>query len=67
MSITRRFLLAPSLARLLEQERGGRDILEGHDIAVNAVILLKDQAHLAFQQIAAIGRGSDELSRRAVG
>jgi CYTH domain-containing protein len=30
MSITRRFLLAPSLARLLEQERGGRHILEGY-------------------------------------
>jgi CYTH domain-containing protein len=30
MSITRRFLLAPSLARLLEQERGGRQVLEGY-------------------------------------
>jgi CYTH domain-containing protein len=30
MSITRRFLLASSLARLLEQERGGRQVLEGY-------------------------------------
>jgi hypothetical protein len=30
MSITRRFLLAPSLARLLEQERGGRHVIEGY-------------------------------------
>jgi CYTH domain-containing protein len=30
MRITRRFLLASSLARLLEQERGGRHILEGY-------------------------------------
>jgi CYTH domain-containing protein len=30
MSITRSFLLASSLARLLEQERGGRAILEGY-------------------------------------
>jgi CYTH domain-containing protein len=30
MSITRRFLLAPSLARLLAQERGGRHVTEGY-------------------------------------
>jgi hypothetical protein len=30
MSITRRFLLAPSLARLLEQEREGRHVIEGY-------------------------------------
>jgi CYTH domain-containing protein len=30
MSITRRFLLAPSLARLLEKERGGRRVTEGY-------------------------------------
>jgi CYTH domain-containing protein len=30
VSITRRFLLAPSLARLLEKERGGRPITEGY-------------------------------------
>ena len=30
MSITRRFLLASSLARLLEQERGGRQVTEGY-------------------------------------
>ena len=30
MSITRSFLLALSLARLLEQERGGRHVLEGY-------------------------------------
>ena len=51
---------------LAEHGQFGRDILEGHDIAVDAVVLLKDQAHLAFQQIAAIGRGGDELGRRAV-
>jgi CYTH domain-containing protein len=30
MSITRRFLLAPSLARLVEKERGGRPVTEGY-------------------------------------
>jgi CYTH domain-containing protein len=30
MSITRRFLLASSLARLLEKERGGRHVTEGY-------------------------------------
>lgn len=30
MSITRRFLLAPSLARLIEKERQGRLIIEGY-------------------------------------
>ncbi len=30
MSITRRFLLAPSLARLIEKERGGTRITEGY-------------------------------------
>jgi CYTH domain-containing protein len=30
MSITRRFLLAPSLARLIEKERGGHRVAEGY-------------------------------------
>src|SRR5918995_6992073 len=30
MRITRRFLLAPSLARLIEKERGGQDVVEGY-------------------------------------
>ena len=30
MSITRRFLLAPSLARLIEKERGGHHVSEGY-------------------------------------
>ena len=30
MSITRRFLLAPSLARLIEKERGGHRVREGY-------------------------------------
>jgi CYTH domain-containing protein len=30
MSITRHFLLAPSLARLIEKERGGRPVTEGY-------------------------------------
>jgi CYTH domain-containing protein len=30
MSITRRFLLAPSLSRLIEKERGGLRITEGY-------------------------------------
>jgi CYTH domain-containing protein len=30
MSVTRRFLLASSLARLIEKERGGRHVIEGH-------------------------------------
>ena len=34
---------------LTEHRQFGRDILEGDDVAVDAVILLEDDAHLTFQ------------------
>jgi CYTH domain-containing protein len=73
MSVTRRFLLASSLARLIEKERGGHTVRQGYfpdhsgrsphvqlEGSTGQLILVPDRANGAIEEVANIPRSHAE-------
>jgi CYTH domain-containing protein len=73
MSVTRRFLLASSLARLIEKERGGHTVRQGYfpdhsgrsphvqlEGSTGQLILVPDRANGAIEEVADIPRSHAE-------